>query len=68
MTWLDARSEHRCCDAGMTFERRPRADAIGAVVSTYQMVNLALQNAPCGRRAFTGRAKRMFEPTALKIL
>jgi hypothetical protein len=71
MTWLersDARSEHRCFDAAITFDRRPQVDVIDAVVSTPQMVNLALQNAPCGRRGFAGRAASMFEPRALKIL
>jgi len=60
--------EYRCVDAAMTFDRRQQADAIDAVISTHQMVNLALQSAPCGQQGLAGRAASMFELTALKIL
>jgi hypothetical protein len=38
------------------------------MLSTDQMVNLALQKAALGQQRFAVRAVSMFEPSALKIL
>jgi hypothetical protein len=50
------------------FDRHHRGRCHLWMLSTDQMVNLALQKAALGQQWFAIRAASMFEPTALKIL